>query len=98
MRFSKRDHTKIEIPEHLMRAPIDTFATSRPRTRSPSVGKKGKKLTLAEKKEREVEMKRRATAEKHLNNWLRDLFTALAKDDDDNYSSQLRIKIKLLKE
>ena len=54
-------------------------------------------MTLAEKKEREIEMKKRANADKNLNIWFKDIFQAFAKDDEDNYSAKLQVKVSTLK-
>ena len=103
MKFTKKENNRIEIPEHLMKAPADSFgapSSTRRSTRSQSVKRgKGKgKTSLKEQKERETESKKRANAERNLNSWFKEIKTCNERDDEADFNDKLKIKVKLCKE
>ena len=66
--MANKENTKIEIPDHLMKAPADQFAQSSGKTRSPSASKsrsksKGRKLSKMEMAAKEAERKKIINAE-----------------------------------
>jgi len=85
-----------------MKAPTDSFAgTSSPKRTARSAsnlkGGKNKKMTLQEQKAREAEMKRRSNAEKNLNAWFKEIKTNLEKDEEADFNTSLKIKVKFCK-
>ena len=98
----KQDRTRVEIPEHLMKAPADSFGASAPRPRSQSSNKKGKLKgglkNAQEQQAREAERKKMVNAERIIHEWFTEIKANLEKDDDADFNDSIRIKVRTYKE
>lgn len=89
-RMFKQDRTRIEIPEHLMKAPADSFGASAPRPRSQSSNKKGKLKgglkNVQEQQLREAERKKNLNAERIIQEWFTEIKANLEKDNEADFN------------